>query len=162
MMGAPAGAQRETVAEIVCPHVAQFDPPQAVSLAETFASVSSPLHENMVQQWAEQDAAAAYAYATNKPAGDPRDRLLNRVAFVIAKENPARAAKLVAEEILPGGLQDEAAISVIHQWALRDAQAAAAWAQLFPNGALRDRAIKEVQNITAISATGPDASGGAL
>jgi hypothetical protein len=151
---APAGLKRDTVAEMVCAHLAQSDPAQAVALAESFASTSSTLLENMVHQWADLDTTAARTYALSKPAGEPRDRLLSRVAFVLSKENPADAAKLVAEQISPGELQNEAAISVLHQWALRDTNAAAAWAQLFPDSALRDRAFTELQNIVAVPQAG--------
>jgi len=77
--------------------------------------------------------------------GDERDRLFSRVAFTRSKENPADAAKLVVEWISPGEVQNEAAISVLHQWALREPNAALAWAQLFPEESLRNRALKEVE-----------------
>jgi hypothetical protein len=143
---AAAGVARDTVAEMICAHVAESDPAEAVSLAERYAGGCSNLLENLVHQWADRDEPAARAYAMNQPPGAERDRLLSRVAFTRAKENPADAARLVAEWISPGAVQDEAAISVLHQWALRDADAALAWAQLFPDETLRDRALSEVVN----------------
>ena len=84
-----------------------------------------------------------------KPPGEERDRLLGRVAFTRSKENPADAAKLVAEWISPGEVQNEAAVSVLHEWALRDPRAALAWAQLFSENNLRDRALTEVGNVSS-------------
>lgn len=81
----------------------------------------------------------------NKPPGEERDRLLSRVALTRSKENPADAARLVAEWISPGEVQNEAAISVLHQWALQEPDAALAWAQLFSEENLRSRALKEVE-----------------
>ena len=80
----------------------------------------------------------------NQPPGNERDRLISRVAFTRSKEDAAEAAKLVAEWISPGDAQNEAAISVLHQWALRDPKGALSWAQLFPEN-LRDRALQEVE-----------------
>ena len=65
---------------------------------------------------------------------------------MLSKENPTEAGKLVAEQISPGEIQNEAAISVLHQWLLRDTNAAAAWVQLFPASPIRERALKEVEN----------------
>ena len=144
---APAGETRDVVAEIVCARVAEFNPPQAVSLAESYSGGCSNLLENLVHQWAERDEPVARAYAIQKPPGEERDRLLSRVALARSKENPLDAAKLVAEWISPGEVQNEAAISVLHQWALRDPKAALAWAQLFREESLRDRASTEMWNI---------------
>lgn len=105
------------------------------------------LLENLAQQWAEQDMQATYEWASAKPTGEAKDRLLGRIALVESKHNPEEAARLVAEQISPGTVQDEAAISVIHQWALRDASAAMTWVQSFPESNLRYKAILEVQNI---------------
>jgi hypothetical protein len=149
MMSAAAGLARDSVAEIVCAQIAATDPAKAVALAERYSGGCSNLMENLVHQWAEQDEAAAYAYAVRQAPGEDRDRLLGRVAFIRSKVSPAGAAELVAQEIAPGAIQDEVAISVLHQWALRDPAQAFAWAQLFPEGALRDRALTEVENLVS-------------
>ena len=146
MLNAPAGEKRDTVVEMACAQVAESDPARAVSLAEGYSGGCSNLLENLVHQWAEQNEPAAYAYAISQPEGDERDRLLSRVAFTRSKENPIEAAKLVAEWISPGEVQHEAAISVLHQWALRDPNAALAWAQMFPDDGLRARALAEVES----------------
>jgi hypothetical protein len=149
VLNAPAGEPRDTVMEIVCAHMAESNPAEAVSLAERYAGGCSNLLENMLHQWAGQNEPLARAYAINKPPGEERDRLFSRVAFTRSKENPAEAAKLVAEWISPGEVQNEAAISVLHQWALRDPHAALAWAQLFPENSLRDRALTEIGNTSS-------------
>jgi hypothetical protein len=142
---AAAGEARDTVVEIVCARVAESNPAEAVLLAERYAGGCSNLLESLVHQWADQNEPAARAYAMNKPPGEERDRLLSRVAFTRSKENPADAAQLVAEWISPGDVQNEAAISVLHQWALREPDAALAWARLFSEENLRGRALKEVE-----------------
>lgn len=113
------------------------------------------LVDNMAQQWAEQNLTAASAWALAKPAGAQRDRLIQRIAMVQAKTNPASAARLISEQMSPGNFQDETAISVLHQWTIHDALAALAWAEAFPAGDLRDRAIAEVENVSAVSAGNP-------
>jgi hypothetical protein len=148
-MSAAEGPQRDTVVETVCPELAQEDPAQAVDLAERAGTGCSNLLENMAMLWAQREERSAYEWAANKPAGEERDRLLGRIAFVESKSNPAEAARLVAEEISPGSAQEEAAVTVVYQWALQDRNAARAWAQSFPPGSLRDRAIREVENLAA-------------
>ena len=146
MLNAPAGEKRDTVAEMACARVAQSDPARAVSLAERYSGGCSNLLENLLHQWAEQNEWAASTYASAKAPGEERDRLLSRVALVRSRMNATEAANLVAEQISPGDIQNEAAISVLHQWALQDPKAALAWAQLFPES-LRDRALNELANI---------------
>ena len=148
MMSAAAGPQRDSVAEIACAQVAETDPAQAVALAERYAGGCTNLLENLVYQWSERNEPAARAYALARPAGDERDRLLSRVALTRSKEDPAEAAKLVIESIAPGETQNEAVMSVLHQWALLNPTQALAWAQLFPEGALKTRALKEVENLS--------------
>lgn len=146
MLNAPAGEKRDTVAEMACARVAESDPARAVSLAEGYSGGCSNFLENLLHQWAERDEWAASTYASAKAPGEERDRLLSRVALVRSKMNATEAANLVAEQISPGDIQNEAAISVLHQWALQDPKAALAWAQLFPES-LRDRALNELANI---------------
>lgn len=145
MTGAPPGASRDAVAEVACEEMAEVDPTAAVSLAERFGSRCPGLRENLVQQWADHDTAAAAAYAMRQPPGPDRDQLLERVAFSRARADPAAAAKLVAQDIAPGPVRDDAVVSVIHQWMLRDAPAAVAWVRSFPPGALRTRALQELE-----------------
>ena len=157
LTNAPDGRQRVAVAEIVCPQLAQTNAAAAVKLAENCLGEGANdsaqyLLDNMAQQWASQDLQAASAWALAKPAGEQRDRLLQRIAIAESSANPAQAARLISEQMSPGPTQNEAAISVIYQWAQQDATAAMAWAESFPAGDLRDRAIKEVKNVTAYAA----------
>lgn len=147
MKSAPAGLQRDTVAEIACAQVAETDPARAVELAERYGGNCTNLLENLVFQWSERNEPEARAYALAKPAGEERDRLLARVALSRAKTEPAEAAKFVVAEMSPGDTQNEAVMSVLHQWALREPNQALAWVQLFPESDLRSRALTEVQNL---------------
>jgi hypothetical protein len=154
---APDGEQRLAVAEIVCPQLAQTNAAAAVTLAENCLGDGTNdsaqyLLGTMAQLWVGQDMQAASAWALAKPAGGQRDRLLQHIALAESKTDPNQAAQLVAQQISPGQFQNEAAVSVVYQWAQQDAKAALTWAESFPAGDLRDRAIKEVKNVSAISA----------
>jgi hypothetical protein len=141
---APAGEVRDAVLEIACAEVAQFDPAWAITLADRYGPTNVNLRENLVQQWAEVDEAAAANYASRRPAGEEHDRLLSRVALTLARSRPLDAARLVASQITPGFIQTEAAISVLNQWGQQDHQGAMRWAQSFPAGEVRSRAIAEL------------------
>ncbi|MGA2854456.1 MAG: hypothetical protein ABSE90_10060, partial [Verrucomicrobiota bacterium] len=126
------GPQRDTIAEIVCPQLAQTNPLAAVVLAENCLDslgsgtnvVVQNLLDNLAQTWAEQNEQDAYAWASATPPSEERDRLLERIALVQAKTNPYKAAKSVAEQMSPGEIQNEAVISVLYQWTRQDASAA--------------------------------------
>jgi hypothetical protein len=156
LQNAPDGMQRVAIAEIVCPELAQTNLVAALALAENCLgdgsnNVAQNLLDNLAQQWASQDIQAACAWAMAKPPGEQRDQLLQRIAFVAAKNNPAEAVQLVSQQMSPGQIQSEAAISVLYQWTRQDAAAAMAWAEAFPPGDLRERAINEVKNVSAYS-----------
>ena len=53
----------------------------------------------------------------NQPNGGQRDELTTRVAYVLSRNDPSDAAALVLNEIPPGPTQDEAVMTVLHQWA---------------------------------------------
>jgi hypothetical protein len=149
LANAPDGIKRDTIAEMVYLQIAETNPAAAVALADGYGTGCTNVLENLVMQWAGQDIHAASNWAATKPPGAQRDNLLSRIAFVESKTYPENAATLVAELIPPGQIQDEAAISVLHQWAQKDPRAAMKWAQTFSAGALHDRAVNEVQNIIA-------------
>jgi len=153
---APDGKQRVAIAEIVCSELAQTNPAAAVTLAEQCLgegtnNAAQYLLGNMAEQWAGQDMQAASAWALAKPAGEQRDLLLQHIAFAESKTDPYQAAQLVASQISPGQTQNEAAMSVLYQWTQEDAPAAMAWAESFPAGDFRDRAIKEVKNVSSVA-----------
>jgi len=153
---AAAGPMRDDVSELVCIQLGQTNPPQALALAERLGgSHEMSVMENVTQLWAEQDQQAAYSWAVSRPPGQQRDLLLGRIAFVESKSSPEEAAKLVALEISAGAAQNEAAMSVLNQWAAKDANAALSWAQSFPEGNLRDRAINEVKGVANTLAGSP-------
>ena len=109
--------------------------------------VSDPMIENLSQQWATKNYSAALAFVVKLPAGEERDHLIQRVAFVQAQGSPLEAAQLVVAEIRPGLVQEEAVIMVVHQWALNDQGGAAAWVQRFPESKLRERAERELEGL---------------
>jgi hypothetical protein len=104
--------------------------------------------QNFVQLWAAVDLSSAYGWVHQIPAGQARNALMVRVAFVGSQIAPSEAASLVVEELPPGVIQEEAAMMVLHQWALQDPDSAAAWANLFPDDQFRDRALRELQGVT--------------
>lgn len=141
---AAPGEKRDAVLEIVCAEVAAFDGAQALALAERYSSGNYPLLENLVHQWAAHEGPAAAAHVLARPPGEVRSRLLGRVALARAAREPAEAARLIVEQIPPGDIQHEAVIGVLQAWVRQDPSSALAWAQLFPAGELRERALHEV------------------
>lgn len=128
--------------------LARENPARALELsARSFrADEPSPVLENLVQQWAEKNLPAALAWTFAHSAGPQRDELLARLVLVEARRDPPAAAQLVVNEMRPGETQNEAAVSVLHQWAQRNLPDALAWAERFPESPLRDRAIAEVNS----------------
>ncbi|MBC8096433.1 MAG: hypothetical protein H7Y43_11525 [Akkermansiaceae bacterium] len=133
-----------------CLQIAQSDPAEAIALAERFelGCYYSTL-ENLVQLWAEKDFSAALDWVRTQPEGDQRDLSIARVAFQQAQTKPDAAVRFILEYMTPGDAQVEAAISILHQWVLRDPAGAAVWVELFPEGPLRQRAQKEITGFQA-------------
>ena len=148
------------IAERQCLALAETDPREALVLAiETgLIDEAKGLLENLTAQWAAQEPAEALAWAKQENDIAYRDRLLARVAFATASDDPEEAACIVADDMTPGPRQAEAALSVLHQWSLRDAGAATAWVATFQAGALRERAMQEIEGIRNDYSMATDAS----
>ena len=142
----PAGYERNDALQAVCLGLAEKDPTDALELAQTLQQPEA-LMENLVQQWAASDLPSALVWVHNQPASDERDQFYQRVAFVLSQNDPADAAGLVMEQIPPGPAQDEAAMTVLHQWGIQNLRAAALWVQTFPAGPLQERAVNELEGI---------------
>jgi hypothetical protein len=132
-----------------CMQISQSNPAEATAIADHFdlGNSNDGTLENVAQLWAGKDLLAVLDWARGRAPGEQRDRLMARIAFVNAETMPADAARLVSEEMAPGQVQDEAFMSVLHQWGLRDQAAAAAWAGSVTRSALRERAISELAGI---------------
>jgi hypothetical protein len=158
LTNAPGGPKRDAISEMVCFQMAQTNPAQALALVEPLGgSHSAGIMQNVMMQWAENDLQAAYDWASARPPGQDRDVVLSSVAIVQARSNPSAAANLVSGQITPGTIQTEAAMNVLYQWAPQDVNAAMSWAQSFPPGTLRDRAIQEVGNVGSTAGRAPAA-----
>ncbi|MDF3056382.1 MAG: hypothetical protein K0R17_597 [Rariglobus sp.] len=98
----------------------------------------------LFRRWAELDFTAAFECADRQASGIWREEMLGWLALVVARLSPAEAAVIVDRDMQPGVVRAETAISILHQWARTDLAQAAAWADSFPQGPLRDRALDEV------------------
>lgn len=147
--GLADAVERNSALSDVCIQLSQSNPAAAINAATKYGLQDQGARfENMVQQWADQNFSAAYGWVAQLPAGAERDGSMARLALVISQASPENAANLVANEIPPGTVQIEAAISVLHQWGLQDFAAASAWASQFPAGLLADRAKQELASIS--------------
>ena len=148
-------AARRTARATVCLSLAEEDPRHAVTLALAHGADEdddSGLLECLTMQWCEKESGAALDWALTQPRGEWQDRLVARASFVLSKSDPVRAGSLVSG-LEPGVLQDEAAMAVLHQWALQDPSAALEWAEGFPEPALRERALAEISNLREMAAS---------
>jgi hypothetical protein len=146
---------RRSARSTVCLAVAEKDPRHALVLALAHGADEDGdggLLECLTMQWCEKESEAALDWAVTQPAGEWRDRLVAGASFVVSKLDPVRAAHLVAG-LEPGTLQDEAAMAVLHQWALQDSSAALEWAEAFSEPAFRERALAEISNLRVAMAT---------
>jgi hypothetical protein len=142
-------AARRSARSTVCLALAEEDPRHAVGLALAHGADADDdrgLLECLTMQWCEKDSEAVLDWALTQPQGEWRNRLVARASFVVSKLDPVRAAHLVSG-LEPGILQDEAAMAVLHQWALKDSSAAFEWAEAFAEPALRERALAEISNL---------------
>jgi len=133
----------------VCTKLAERSPAAAVQalVSGHFEHEPSGLLQNLTAQWMERAPSAAFQWLKQQPPGGEHDGLMARAAFVWSKTNPEEAADMVLNHMSPGPEQDEAAISVLHQWALDDLDGAEKWAQDFPEGSLHARAMHELEGV---------------
>jgi hypothetical protein len=141
-------AARRSARSTVCLALAEKDPRRAVTLALAHGADEGDdggLLECLTMRWCEREADAVLDWAREQPP-------LASASFVLSKSNPAKAARLVSE-LEPGTVQDEAAMAVLHQWALKDSSAALQWSEVFPASPLRERALVEISNLRNLAAS---------
>jgi hypothetical protein len=140
---------RDSAASDACLVIAQTNPEEAVQSATRLGMIGDAVIESLAQQWAAKDFPTALEWARAQRVPGERDKILARLAYVQSEFNPQSAAHLVAGEMQSGPIQTEAAIAVLHQWALRDFAGAAQWIERFPEGELRERAKSELSGLAS-------------
>jgi hypothetical protein len=132
-----------------CLALAEHDPLAAMDLAlkNKLCADDPGLITSLMMQWASHDFDAAYEWTKKQSADAWRDDILAHLAYLRAQTDPLAAARIVVTDIPAGPAHDEAVISVLYQWALRDAEAARLWAETMADGPLRDRALSEVAGV---------------
>ena len=129
----------------LCNRLATTDPARAMTLVEEHGAMDTKaLAQDIMQHWPRKDLKAAMAWVENRRDPEMRDSLWNHLALSLAEIDPRQAANLAAERIASEQIQNEAVISVVHQWMQKDREAAAEWVELFPEGPLRERAKGEL------------------
>lgn len=148
-------AERERALTHVCLKVAEMNPRDAASIAQWHR-----LHEGVLEavasRWADADFDAAAAWASGFSNEELRERVLSRLAMARAGTAPHEAAVIVSESLAPGEVQEEAAMAVLHQWLLKDADAARQWVEVFPEGPLKERAMAEISGMMSYRERLPD------
>lgn len=144
----PDPAERERALNQICLEVSAQDPREAIRLAKENA-LQSGLLDAVVGRWASSDFDAAAGWARALPEGDQRNLLMARLVQIRAVEEPAQAASLLSEWGLTANTEEEAAMAILHQWLLKDPEAARKWVEMFPDGALKQRANLAVEGMSS-------------
>jgi hypothetical protein len=141
--------ERDTMLGCICFKISETDAALAVQiLAEQGLNERrNVILGSLVQQWTSQDLQGAIDWADNYPVGRMRDDLFSHIALAECETAPVESARLVAQQISPGPVQDEAVIQILQRWARLDLSAAVTWAEQFPSSRLRDRAAETVSRL---------------
>lgn len=142
--------ERQFVLSTVLLTIGEIDPTSALTAAHNAGlKTDVSLTEDLALQWAATDLNGATAWVLQLPPSAAKDTALSRLVFLEAQTQPEAAVNLVVNDMSAGPAQDEMAISVLHQWALKDFSGAQAWLDLFPDD-LRERGRQELENIARI------------
>jgi hypothetical protein len=95
--------------------------------------------------WAADVPDQALAWARELSDPSLREPVLSEVVTVMAERNPISAGQLAVSSLSPGQLQERIVIAIIQRWASRDEAAAKAWAEAFPEGELKTKALETVE-----------------
>lgn len=139
-------ADRGLALNHVCLRAADAAPADAIGMARR-NNLGAGVVEAIVGRWAAKDFSAAEDWVNGSTMGDERNTLLAKLAQARAEREPAEAAAMVSESMTSGEAQEEAAMSVLHQWLRRDPDAAVAWIDAFPDGPLKDRGRAEIEGM---------------
>ncbi|WP_234043558.1 hypothetical protein [Luteolibacter yonseiensis] len=141
--------ERDNVFSHVCIAIAKDNP----HLALDFAEHHRPLRERILKIMAAVDSVEAILHAEKLTDAEARQRAFASIALGRAEESPREAARLVAEHLASGPLQDETALAVLHKWIMLDPEGAREWVGIFPDGPLLDVAESQLAAAAAYPAS---------
>ncbi len=147
--------ERDTMLSCVCFQAAKTGVVAAIQILEQqgLNDRREVMLGNLAQTWAATDLPDALAWAGHYPADKTRDNLFLHIALAENEVDPKAAAQIVADQIAPGETQNQAAFSVLDNWAWQDPASASAWVAQFPDGEFKDRALQQISRITEVQAS---------
>jgi hypothetical protein len=115
-------AERDAALENAALELVNSQPQRALLALDRRSAPRSPdpTLQGVVQQWATNDFAAAYAWAESQPAGSDRDALLMRLVFVRAGQNPADAARIANTAFSGDAQRIDALATLARSWGAQD------------------------------------------
>jgi hypothetical protein len=133
------GPPREAAIVAIGYEAARTNSLEAFDLAASLppSSERDALLLHFVRQWSAVEPGEAVDWASRVPDTGLREQLLSAAAITAATQDPRGAASLIARNLTPGRLQDQAAVAIVERWAQTDPQAAAAWISQFPEGSVK-------------------------
>jgi hypothetical protein len=142
---ADAGMRDRILAERL-PAVTQIDPWRAARFAELLpdARLRELALLQVAMSWARSNPDTAVHWAESLADAQARDAAITDISLAIAETDPARAVAL-RERFAAGALPaDNTLVNLVHQWAEQDFDAALAWANAQPPGALHDQVLQRL------------------
>jgi hypothetical protein len=122
--------ERDAALENAALELAALKPHLALQALDRRSGRRSPdwTLEGVVQQWATNDFASAYAWTEAQPAGPDRDALLMRLVFVRARQDPAEAARIASTAFSADSQRIGALSTIAHLWGAQDPTAVSEFA----------------------------------
>jgi len=147
--GLPDGATRQAVVLSLGYEAARNNSFGAFGLVAALppSSERDSLLIHVARQWAATDPSEAVIWADRVPDTALRERLISAVAIASATKDPSAAAFLIATNLTPGQMQDQAAVSIAQRWVQTDAEGAASWISLFPDADVKRAALSALTSL---------------
>lgn len=105
----------------------------------------SKLAAHLVAEWSQHDAATALDWAKSRQDPEERDEAIGGWVTAMGETAPAQAGTLAVDEIRPGVVQNRSIVAVLQRWAQTDPVAAREWVDEFPEGPVKNDALRELQ-----------------
>jgi hypothetical protein len=143
----PDAQESNLARRAVCLSLSQTNPAAAVERCAGSDAEGEADFQGIFQAWAQSDPASAGEWLDAQPASTRLDRLRQRYVHVLAKTNPREALRMTQEGFTVPADRDEAVLAVLHQWGLRNPNAARDWAGSYAPDELKVRALAEIEGL---------------